>query len=254
MKALCQFCVGLIFLSLNHSSEAREVAVYIISNPAGATITDAGQQRSRILGKAPLRLAIDVENIDYSTGVLQVGRYTGKWPSGAVSRVLKYASPLGETEFLYVMERPVGADGEAKDHAAGEAYKKTHAVAAMNQELEAKYQTFYEKLAVIKEQHKEEVRLVEEKRQRELDEARKRDELAAIERRVGELRKRQQEAREVINQRNRGHAVAGLPTYVQGSGMDWAGARQRMADYDRDTERNYSRELACLRELRDCDY
>ena len=168
MKITFRLCVGLVVLFLHVAIQAREVTAYVLSVPAGATITDGGQPKPKLLGKAPLRVTVEVDNIDYKAGVLQEGRYSAKWASGAISRVLKYATPLGESEFVYVIERPAGADGEIKDQTAGQAHAKKHDVAAMSQELEAKFKAFEEKVTMLREKQKEEARLAEERKQQEM--------------------------------------------------------------------------------------
>lgn len=277
-----RLCLAIVVLFLNVSIQAREVVAFILSIPAGATIIDGGQSKPKILGRAPLRVTVEVDNVDYRTGVLQDGRYFAKWTSGAISRVLKYATPLGESEFVYVIERPAGAEGETKDQTAGQAHARKHDVAALSQEIEAKYKAFQEKIAMLREKQKEEARLAEEakqqearlteerkqqemllaaeQRQRELADARARDELAVAERRVARLKMRQEEAKEIL--RLGQETRTGLGAFLSrlngslGSNGRWDPARSTSYDASakRDDEAKYERERACVRDLNRCDY
>lgn len=178
-------------LSFSISTHAREVTAVILSSPSGATISDNGQVKPKVLGKTPLRITVEAGSIDYQRGVLQTDRYSAKWPSGAISKLLTYRSPISETEFIYSVERPPGVAGEAKDKAAGDAHNKTPNVAAENQVITAKIQLWTERVASYKKQKEYEAQVEEMTQQRAAAEARQQAANEAQARRAAELRAQQ---------------------------------------------------------------
>lgn len=250
MKTSFKVCLGVIFLALSVFSEASEVTAIIMSSPPGAMILDGGLGKNKALGKTPVRVSVASEIADAQRGVLQADRYTAKWPSGAVSKVFTFATPVSTSEFIYIVERPVSVAGEAKDKAAGQVHNAKPSVAAEIQMLTAKVQLWNQEVANYTKQ--KELAAIEQ-RQREADDARKRDELAARERRTEELQRQQKIATEVIEQRN-GDARFAIAIGTLGFGPAQDAARQRLHEYDRDTPRLYANELACIRDLRRCNY
>jgi len=119
---------------------------------------------------------------------------------------------------------------------------------------------------VLREKQKEEARLAEEgklremrlaaeQRQRELAEVKKRDAIAADERRTVQMVRRQAEAKETLKQVSRARAAHYLPVWDQSkNGFDYDAATRRGDAYARDTAGQYERERACVRDLNRCDY
>ena len=192
MSTFIRAVVAVSLVSVSVSTVAKEVTAIIVSSPAGATISDNGQVKPKVLGKAPLRVTIEVGSIDYQRGILQADRYSAKWPSGAISKVLTYKTPVSETEFVYFVERPLGVAGETKDNAAGEAHNKRPDVAAENQVITAKIRLWTEQVASYKKQKEYEARVEEMARQRAAVEAKQQAANEAQARRAEELSAQQQ--------------------------------------------------------------
>lgn len=151
MNIALRVCIGVMYASLSLATLAREVTAVIISSPSGAVITDS-QVKSKALGKTPLRVSVDAEIVDYKHGILQADRYTARWPSGAFSKVFTYITPVSETEFIYLVERPDGVAGENKDKSAGDAHDKKPSVAAANQLVAAKVSLWQQQVEIVQKQ------------------------------------------------------------------------------------------------------
>jgi hypothetical protein len=218
-----QTCFAALILSISVSTVAKEVTAIIVSSPSGATISDNGQAKPKVLGKAPLRVTIEVGSIDYQRGVLQADRYSAKWPSGAISKVLTYTTPVSETEFVYFVERPLGVAGDTKDKTAGDAHNRKPDVAAENQLIVAKVRAWNEQVANYKKQKELETQAEEMRRERAAAEARQQAQQQAANeataRRAKELKARQLKDEERAAQNERYYMAACMPTWVQGRGM-----------------------------------